>query len=122
VSLTIALQKLQRALERLAPPTSRSKKSQRRKPAKRLSAPNRDDRAADELVARTRAERDATRPPPVVTAARDRLAELAWTGRGHDYSQAATPASPGTKGVPLRRRKRRAKSAHLGDVTTTGLE
>lgn len=135
MSLSASLRKLQRAVERLTP-TSRSKKSQRRKPAKRRTAPNRDDRAAKQLVERVHAELPEVfgprtvlelygpwdyRPsfaslPPVPRARR--VDGIAWASRGTDLS-----LCDGEPGVERKTKRRPGRPlAHLGADTTTGLE
>ena len=127
MSLSASLRKLQRAVERLAP------KPKRRKPAKRRTAPNRDDRAADALVARLRDEvpeprtvlelfgpwdyRPSFASLPSAPRAR-RVDGIAWASRGTDLS-----LCDGEPGVARKTQRRPGRPlAHLGADTTTGLE
>ena len=127
MSLSASLKKLQRAVERLAP------KPKRRKPAKRRTAPNRDDRAADALVARLRDEVPEPRTVlelfgpwdyrPTLASLRPaprqrRLDGMAWASQGTDLS-----LCDGTPPVARKTQRRPGRPlAHLGADTTTGLE
>ena len=130
MSLSASLRKLQRAVERLAP------KPKRRKPAKRRTAPNRDDRAAKQLVERVHAELPEVFGPRTVlelygpwdyrpsfaslpSAPRARRVDgIAWASRGTDLS-----LCDGEPGVARKTKRRPGRPlAHLGADTTTGLE
>ena len=130
MSLSASLRKLKRAVERLAP------KPKRRKPAKRRTAPNRDDRAAKQLVERVHAELPEVFGPrtvlelygpwdyrPTLASLRPaprqrRLDGMAWASQGTDLS-----LCDGTPPVARKTQRRPGRPlAHLGADTTTGLE
>lgn len=138
MSLSAAIAKMQRTIEKVRT-TSRSKKSQRfRKSAKRRMAPKppRADAPVEQLVERVRAGLpEVFGPTPtvlelfgpwdfgtpagrVVVPPGEPLDDVAWASRGTDLS-----LCDGEPGIARKTRRRPGRPlAHLGADTTTGLE